>query len=112
MNDLLDMGQRIPQKKNLFDSKKCVYLCPTANCRTYVSTKRSIKRHLMNCNETAQIRNKHKQNKICKYGQKKFQKKFKRYRQVKQCHVDKIDDGRTMDFIDIDLIVTEMQPNE
>ena len=66
----------------------------------------------MNCNETAQIRSKHKQNKICKYDQKRFQKTFKRYRQVKQCHVDKIDDGGTMDFIDIDLIVTEMQPNE
>ena len=88
-----------------------VYLCPTENCKTYAHTKRSIKRHLKNFNQIIKNRKKHEQNKICKYCQKRFQK-FNRDRHVKQCHGDEINDGGTIDFIDINVIVVEVQPDE
>ena len=99
-------------KKILFDSKNGIYLCTTENCKTYVNTKCCIKRHLKNCNEITKNRKKHERNEICKYWQKKFQKNFSRNRHVKQCHSAEISDGGIMDFINIDLIVVEVQPDE
>ena len=104
-------GSKDTTKKILFDSKNGVYLCLTENCKTYASTKRSIKRHLKNCNNITKNRKKHEQNKICKYCQKRFHKKFKRERHVKQCHSDEINDGGTKDFVGIDLIIVKVQPD-
>ena len=68
--------------------------------------------HLKNCNAITKNRKTHEQNEICKYWQKKFQKKFSRNRHVKQCHSAEINDGGIMVFINIDLIVAEVQPDE
>ena len=38
-------------KKVAFDAENDVYLCPTANCNTSASTKRSIMRYLKNCTQ-------------------------------------------------------------
>ena len=76
------------------------------------NTKCSINRQLKNCNEITKNRKKPEQNKICKYCQKIFQNGFNRDRHVKQCHGDEINDGGTMDFIHIDLILAEVQPDE
>ena len=62
MDNLLGMGQRTPQKKNLFDSKNNV--CLMENCKTYANTKRSIKRYLKNCNEITKNRKKDKQKRL------------------------------------------------
>ena len=42
-------GPKDNSKKVAFDAENGVYLCPTANCNTSASTKRSIMRHLKNC---------------------------------------------------------------
>ena len=84
-------GPKDNSKKVPFDTDNGVYLCPTANCNTSASTKRSIMRHLKNCSTISKNRRKHEQNKVCKYCQKRFQKKFNRDRHIKQCHDQEID---------------------
>ena len=69
-------GPKDTTKKILFDLKNGVCLSPTENCKTYANTKHSIKRHLKNCSAITKYRKKHEQNKICKYCQIRFQKKF------------------------------------
>ena len=71
-----------------YDSENGVYLCPTANCITTATTKRSITRHLKKCYDISINRKRNQQNKICGYCQNVFQKKSNRDRHVKQCHKD------------------------
>ena len=68
------------------DLENGVYQCPTANCITTATTKRSITRHLKKCYGISINRKRNQQNKICSYYQKVFKKKSNRNRHVKQCH--------------------------
>ena len=88
---LTGYGPKDNSKKVAFDSENGVYLCPTANCNTSTITKCSIMRHLKNCRTISKSRKKHEQNKVCKYYQKRFQKKFNRDRYIKQFHDQEID---------------------
>ena len=68
-----DTGEReIP-----YDSESDVYLCPTANCITTATTKRSITIHLKKCYD-----------KFAAIVRRYFKKKSNRDRHVKQCHKD------------------------
>ena len=64
------------------------FMCPTANCMTTATTKRSITRHLTKCYDISINRKRNQKNKICGHYQNVFQKKSYRDRQVKQCHKD------------------------